>query len=558
MNDANDMTKTLYVSNGRLVDTDGNPLSRLRPVFAFGCDYKVTLSLAEPLPPDVTRLVAMLDTDFDFSGKAEVCALAEFSPDIMTFSMGTRTRRFAEVISGRSSSVGYLQIDAIHEDGTTTRVLLDRVILRGVVADSSESYAVASVKGLEISANGTWVIDGVDTGQPARGVPGVSPSAKVSVDEKGNVILTVTDASGTTEQVISTDKAAQDSLIKRIEQAESEVASLKESKTDRTEHDELESRVELVESGVSSLESSKADRESTLAGYGITDAYTKSETDVMLDAKADKATTYTKTETNSLLDAKADKSTTLAGYGIADAYTKSEVDAKVTSVYRYKGTVSTYADLPSSGQQVGDVYNVETADSTHGIKAGDNVAWNGTTWDVLAGEIDLTPFALKADAATDHNHDSQYLKRMGGQVTGSISATGHVFAADYISTNGQLSGKTVVATDGIQQGISVIPATTTACTLSEGVYSHIPDSAPTYTLPAVADTGRTHEIVLNVRFGGTALSYSFEDTSGNSVTPLSTPSVEDGTVISFLCRYEPLLEQWAIMPVSLGRREVTA
>lgn len=202
MNDANDMTKTLYVSNGRLVDMDGNPLSRLRPVFAFGCDYEVTLSLAEPLPPDVTRLVAMLDTDFDFAGKAEVCALAEFSPDSMTFSMITRTRRFAEVISGRSSSVGYLQIDAIHEDGTNTRVLLDRVILNGVVADSSESFAVASVRGLEISERGTWVIDGVDTGQPARGVPGVSPSANVSVDKDGNVILTVTDASGTTSAVV--------------------------------------------------------------------------------------------------------------------------------------------------------------------------------------------------------------------------------------------------------------------------------------------------------------------------------------------------------------------
>ena len=202
MNDANDMTKTLYVSNGRLVDTDGNPLSRLRPVFAFGCDYEVTLSLAEPLPPDVTRLVAMLDTDFDFAEKSEVCALAELSPESMTFSMATRTRRFADVISGRSSSVGYLQIDAIHEDGTNTRVLLDRVILNGVVADSSESVAVASVRGLEISERGTWVIDGVDTGQPARGVPGVSPSAKVSVDKDGNVILTVTDASGTTSAVV--------------------------------------------------------------------------------------------------------------------------------------------------------------------------------------------------------------------------------------------------------------------------------------------------------------------------------------------------------------------
>ena len=137
--------------------------------------------------------------------------------------------------------------------------------------------------------------------------------------------------------------------------------------------------------------------------------YTKGETDGLLDAKVNVATTlsgygiqdaYTKDETNGMLDAKADKTTTLAGYGIADAYTKTEVDAKVTSVYRYKGTVSTYADLPSSGQEVGDVWNIETDDSTHGIKAGDNVAWNGSVWDALAGEIDLSAYATKTDLET--------------------------------------------------------------------------------------------------------------------------------------------------------------
>ena len=137
--------------------------------------------------------------------------------------------------------------------------------------------------------------------------------------------------------------------------------------------------------------------------------YTKTETDGLLDAKANVATTlsgygiqdaYTKDETNSLLDAKADKSTTLAGYGISDAYTKDEVDAKVSSVYHYKGTVSTYAELPASGQEVGDVWNIETADSSHGIKAGDNVAWTGSEWDVLAGEIDLSSYATKTDLET--------------------------------------------------------------------------------------------------------------------------------------------------------------
>ena len=57
----------------------------------------------------------------------------------------------------------------------------------------------------------------------------------------------------------------------------------------------------------------------------------------------------------------------------------------ITSVYKYKGSVESYSDLPASGQTVGDVYDIQTADATHGILAGDNVAWNGTTWDRLGG-----------------------------------------------------------------------------------------------------------------------------------------------------------------------------
>ena len=54
----------------------------------------------------------------------------------------------------------------------------------------------------------------------------------------------------------------------------------------------------------------KADKATSLAGYGITDAYTRTETDDAISAAtADKA----------------DKATTLAGYGITDAYNKTEV-----------------------------------------------------------------------------------------------------------------------------------------------------------------------------------------------------------------------------------------
>lgn len=72
----------------------------------------------------------------------------------------------------------------------------------------------------------------------------------------------------------------------------------------------------------------------------------------------------------------------------------------LATVYKYKGSVETYADLPTSGQQVGNVYNVKQADPDHNIEAGDNVAWDGTTWDILAGDTDLSGYAQLNSANT--------------------------------------------------------------------------------------------------------------------------------------------------------------
>lgn len=74
----------------------------------------------------------------------------------------------------------------------------------------------------------------------------------------------------------------------------------------------------------------------TLAGYGILNAYTKPEADWLLSQKANNAITlagygigdaYTKTATDGLLAGKANNAITLAGYGIGDAYTQTAVNA---------------------------------------------------------------------------------------------------------------------------------------------------------------------------------------------------------------------------------------
>lgn len=82
----------------------------------------------------------------------------------------------------------------------------------------------------------------------------------------------------------------------------------------------------------------------------------------------------------------------------------------VSSMYKYKGSVDTYDKLPTSGQTVGDSYNVKGADKSHGIKKGDNVVWTGTEWDVLSGTVDLSGYMDKTSytIATSTDIDSMF------------------------------------------------------------------------------------------------------------------------------------------------------
>ena len=76
---------------------------------------------------------------------------------------------------------------------------------------------------------------------------------------------------------------------------------------------------------------------------------------------------------------------------------------QLSSALEYKGSKDTYADLPTTGNKKGDVWNIVNADAAHGVNAGDNVAWNGTTWDVLAGTMDLSAYMLAEDLVAISN-----------------------------------------------------------------------------------------------------------------------------------------------------------
>ena len=107
---------------------------------------------------------------------------------------------------------------------------------------------------------------------------------------------------------------------------------------------------------------------------------------------------------NSSTAAEADISVPTAVSQLSDAssyYTKTQVDdaisGAVSASLKYKGSC-TFANLPASGMQVGDVWNITDDFTLDGepYTAGTNVAWNGTKWDPLAPAIDLSPYALSS------------------------------------------------------------------------------------------------------------------------------------------------------------------
>ena len=73
----------------------------------------------------------------------------------------------------------------------------------------------------------------------------------------------------------------------------------------------------------------------------------------------------------------------------ADVYTKSEVDNKISSIYKYKGSVANKEALPTENLTIGDVYNLEDT--------GMNVAYTGEKWDELGVNIDLSSYYTKTE-----------------------------------------------------------------------------------------------------------------------------------------------------------------
>lgn len=194
----------------------------------------------------------------------------------------------------------------------------------------------------------------------------------------------------------------------------------------------LSGKVETNIASISTINTTltgKADKATTLAGYNIGDAYTKTEVNTALGKKQDKLAIYSESinpETYNSAEIKNAELFTISstkfvidsevvGRAISTSIpvsTAGGIETKIpttkavataiesvkevaSKAYKYKGS-DTYVNIAAKeSPAVGDVWNSTTANGVY--PKGTNYAWNGTEWDALGGEVDLSAYQKASD-----------------------------------------------------------------------------------------------------------------------------------------------------------------
>lgn len=246
---------------------------------------------------------------------------------------------------------------------------------------------------------------------------------KVTVDAKGRVTtgnslsktdlptITVEDISGLTDKLATkVDKVSGKGLS-----TNDYTAAEKEKLADLENYDDTEIKAEIAKKADSTaMATALAAKVDKVDGKGLsTEDYTSTEKTKLsgIEDNAEKnivdgASSEFEISTDRTLSIKSVAMSKVSGLDSAlgtkanssdvyiktQTYNREEIDAKVASVYRYKGSVANEAALPTSGQEVGDVYNLEDT--------GMNVAWDGNNWDELGISVDLTLYLTKDEASS--------------------------------------------------------------------------------------------------------------------------------------------------------------
>ena len=227
--------------------------------------------------------------------------------------------------------------------------------------------------------------------------------------------------------------------------------------------------------------------------------------------------------------------TSIGGYGITDAYTKTEIDGLVSGVLHYKGTKATVSALPSSGNTTGDTWHV-TAD-------GSEWAWDGSDWQELGTAVDLSGYvptsrtvngkALTSDislTASDVSalpSSTTYVSSFNGE-SGAITYT-----APVTSVNGQTGAVTLTTDKWNDVSLNKSYATTTAQTI------YIPyNTATNGTSMSYMGATRIPTAHYIAKYDGYSYLYSTTPSANDNSTKVATTAYVDAAI--------PSVPSWAL------------
>lgn len=196
------------------------------------------------------------------------------------------------------------------------------------------------------------------------------------------------------------------------------------------------------------------------------------------------------------------------------SYVDSAVNTSLSSVLKYKGSC-TYAELPEE-PVTGDVWNV--TDAHDNVPAGTNYAWNGESWDALAGSVDLSPYltsetasstyatkteltsGLAGKANTEHTHEITDITDLQSALDAKVSTTrtvnGKALSANVVIGGGDIvvGGDGDYAEDTVQDAIDALKTAVDAKSSTDTTYTFANGSDGSFTV--TPSTGGAQKVTI--------------------------------------------------------------
>ena len=288
--------------------------------------------------------------------------------------------------------------------GVTRRSLLASLmalsLLCGGLGVASASLEVVDQSGTDGTVT-IYTKDEVDKALDTKGAATDVETNKAAIADLKNAVGAA--GSGLTKEVAD-QKAAITANTKSIDTNKAAIESLRDDKLDKALANSTFATKDAL-NDLTTTVNGKANKADTLAGYGITDAYTKGDVDDKLNAKADAANVFTKDQTYT----RDQVNTKLADYAkSADVYTKTDADAKFAT----SGALTT-AKTELDQKIDKEIANRITSDTALDQKIDKEIANRITSDTALDQKIDKEiANRITSDTALDQKIDKEIANRI--------------------------------------------------------------------------------------------------------------------------------------------------